>query len=272
MFSSDLAAVRPIPDHLQAVKILHEYTDDDGFSRAREYEVPATEWANDCVKSLLTNITAQAGSRHRRAWQYNNELVSRLDSLHRCNVPVGAVQVIRQLHADLQDADVKSFMDSYAAFTLDQRFNLAGYDGNGRETGADMLHKAHHPTGLFKARKTRERLAELQRSKPMTLSNTRYVFRLPFYEQRLNELLWRAARPVTDQQREVLDFEIQKMALILAGATPEHLLRANQGEVVKRIVGVLQPAGADQGGNRMHTAASRLGVLSDLFQQLNVRA
>lgn len=262
------ATVRPIPSALQSVSLLHEYTDDDGFQRASEYEVPANEWANECVKALLTNITAQASSRHRRAWQYNNELISRVDHLHCSNVPVEALQVIRQLHADLHDSDVKSFMDSYTAFTMGQRFNLAGYDGTGRETGRDMLYKAHHPTGLFKARKTRERLHELDRSQVMTRSNTLYVYKLPYFEQRLNALARAFNEPSPAVQHEVMDFEIQKLTLLLAGGTPEHVLRANQGQMARQLAQLLQPNEApDQNGAVGPSAAFKLGVLKGLFEE-----
>lgn len=264
------ATVRPIPSALQSVSLLHEYTDEDGFQRASEYEVPANEWANESVKALLTNITAQANSRQRRAWQYNNELISRVDHLHRCNVPVEALQVIRQLHADLHGPDVKSFMDSYTAFTMGQRFNLAGYDGQGRETGRDMLYKAHHPTGLFKARKTRERLHELERSQVMTRSNTQYVYQLPYFEQRLNALarVMNEPGPAVQVQHEVVDFEIQKLTLLLAGGTPEHVLRANQGQMARQLAQLLQPNEASaRSGTGQSSAAVKLGVLKGAFEE-----
>lgn len=258
--------VRPLPDRLQPVNFTYRCDTDERVNVYETSVIPARKWANSAVAAQLENITAYSTSRYGHAWRSNNELISRVDEHHRYDVPVEALQVIRQLHADLNNPDVEGFMDSYAAFTLKQRFNLAGYDGKGRETGKDMLYKAHHPTGLFKAKKTRERLAELARGKPMTDTNTFYTFSMPYFQRRLNDVRRRACAQVLGVQDDVTDFEIQKLGLILGGATPEHVLRADQGHFAKRLTNLLEAADDEtNNGSDQRSALNRLDELQRIF-------
>lgn len=232
-------AVQPAPTALQPVVVTHHIDDGDGFARQHNQTYSALTWSQRSVQSLLASITDRGGSRQLRAWQYNNELTSRVDYLHRCDVPVQALDVVRRLHADLHESRVDRFMNSYAAFTLGQRFNLAGYSGDATELGPDMLTKAHNPSGLFKSRKSRERLAELMRSQPMCDGNTSYVFKMPFVESRLDALVQEVYSLSPLMTKEAAVFELQKLALLIGGATPEFELRRNQGQVAVLLVDVL---------------------------------